>query len=69
MKFLWGAKRLGVLSSRGFLVDNGRTYLREDEIKTFTFYGVVVGMRFFGFQKAKFTSRNVDSNVWPEGEE
>lgn len=53
MKFLWGAKRLGVLTKRGLSVEDGKCFLREDEIKQFTLYGIVVGMYFLGFQKAK----------------
>ena len=52
MKFLWGAKRLGVLTKRGLSVEGGKCFLRDDEVKQFTIYGVVVGMCFFGFQKA-----------------
>jgi hypothetical protein len=62
MRFLWGAKRLGVLTSRGFPVKDGNTVIHDDEVKQFKLYGVVVGMWFIGVQRAKYIWRNDASN-------
>lgn len=50
MKFYWGHKKRGILSARGFACrEGGRLMLWADSVRTFRFYGIMWGARFFGF--------------------
>ena len=61
MKFLWGAKRKGMMNSRGWAVVNNRLVVTEDDVDTFILYGLVVGWHFIGYMRRTKEKQFVDS--------
>ena len=54
MKFLWAAKRRGIMNRLGFVVDNtDRLIVHRSDVDTFTLWGVIFGMNFFGYMTRK----------------
>ena len=50
MKIYWGHKKRGILSAKGFACrGDGRLMLWADSVRTFRFYGVMLGLKFFGY--------------------
>ncbi|NCD00348.1 MAG: hypothetical protein EOL95_11710 [Bacteroidia bacterium] len=52
MKFLWAAKRRGIMNKNGFVVDNyNRLIIHVDDVDLFMLYGIMLGMNFFDYMK------------------
>lgn len=49
MKFLWGAKRKGLMNSRGWAVVHNRLAITLEDIDIFILYGIVIGCHFIGY--------------------
>lgn len=61
MKFLWGAKRKGMMNGRGWEVVHTRLAVTEEDVDTFILYGLVVGQRFIGYMRRLKEKQFVDS--------
>lgn len=50
INFYWGHKKRGILHAKGFACrQDGSLMLWASDVRTFRFYGVMWGMKFFGY--------------------
>lgn len=61
MKFLWGAKRKGMMNSRGWAVVHNRLAITPEDVDIFILYGVVIGWHFIGYMRRIKQKQFVDS--------